>query len=88
MEQLDLFAETDERRPLTVADIDEWMAKIRSVNPHVTVHWWPNEWARAGLGALLGEEIPHRRWFTRELLALLGRARKAALAQAGPGETR
>ncbi|MCX4470480.1 hypothetical protein OOK41_09190 [Micromonospora sp. NBC_01655] len=80
-EQLDLFAttaEADTAPPLTLADLDEWIALTRNTtNPHVAGHY-PNEWARAGLGELLGEEIPHRRWSTRDLLAALTRARQIA----------
>ncbi|OKI47287.1 hypothetical protein [Micromonospora sp. CB01531] len=83
-EQLDLFAPQQTDAPLTVADLDEWIAATRAVaNPHVAGHW-PNEWARAGLGALLGEGIPHRRWSTRELLDALARARQIAIRTEEP----
>ncbi|MFE7868826.1 hypothetical protein ACFUYE_00540 [Micromonospora humida] len=80
--QLDLFADTApaDTSPagLTVADIDEWIAVTRNVaNPHAAGHY-PNEWARTALGELLGEEIPHRRWSTRDLVATLTRARQIA----------
>ncbi|GAB2952023.1 hypothetical protein GCM10027280_45530 [Micromonospora polyrhachis] len=78
--QLELFATTApvDGAPLTVADLDEWIAVTRNVaNSHAAGHY-PFEWARAGLGALLGEVIPHRRWSTRELLDALARARQIA----------
>lgn len=62
--------------PLTVADIDEWLADIRSDAPNTT--HTPNEWTRTALAALLGEEIPYRLWASDELTALLERARKVA----------
>ncbi|MFE7869742.1 hypothetical protein ACFUYE_05255 [Micromonospora humida] len=80
--QLDLFAADDSPvaapAALTVADLDEWIAVTRNVaHPHVSGHY-PNEWARTALGELLGEEIPHRRWSTRDLVATLTRARRIA----------
>lgn len=77
MEQLDFFSNV--QQALTVAEIDEWTENLRAVtDPHVASHW-PHEWAREGLGVLLGEDIPHRRWSTRELLDALGRARSVAV---------
>lgn len=85
MQQLELFAARQPGTPLTVADIDEWTAATRATtNPHSAAHW-PNEWARTGLGALLGEDIPHRRWSTRELLGALARARVVAVEREREG---
>lgn len=56
----------------TAADLAEWTADVEASRwdiAHV-----PNEWARAGLGSLLGEEIPYRVWGTAELLNALRRA--------------
>lgn len=61
--------------PLTAADLDEWTAQVEA-STHDTGHW-PNDWARAGLGALVGQSWPHRRRFTtKELLGLLRQARQ------------
>lgn len=58
---------------LTAADLDEWIASVEQ-SPHDTGHW-PNEWARAGLGALVGESWVDPQRFTKaELLPLLRRA--------------
>lgn len=61
---------------LTAADLDEWIARLERSTWGTSN--WPNEWARKGLAALLGEPIPYGRWPAEELLALLRRARAVA----------
>lgn len=63
--------------PLTVADIDEWIASIEESPAYAGVHV-PYDWARAALGAVLGEDIPRGAWLAKELLATLRRARTVA----------
>jgi hypothetical protein len=72
--QLDLFAPAPPVEPeaFTAADLGEWIAHVETCT-YDTGHW-PNEWARDGLAALLGEPVPHGRRVTKELLALLRRA--------------
>lgn len=59
--------------PTTAADLDEWITDVTA--SHYATGHFPNDWARAGLASILGEEIPFRRWTTAELLAVLRRAR-------------
>lgn len=61
--------------PFTTVDIDQWLADIRTSGP--SCHWCPNDWTRAALGELLGEDIPHRVWTSSDLTYALRRARKA-----------
>lgn len=72
--QLDLFT-TEPTEAFTLADLDEWIAHVEARTYDIS--HWPNEWARSGLASLLGEPVPHGRWVTKELLALLLRARSA-----------
>lgn len=62
--------------PMTIADIDEWIADVNQ--SQWSTHHVPNEWARGALGALLDEEIPAQVWTSGELLSLLNRARQRA----------
>lgn len=80
MEQLQLPLPADINEPFTLADLDEWIAHVEACsydsNGYNAAHY-PNEWAREGLAALLGESVPFGRWVTKDLLALLRRARQA-----------
>jgi hypothetical protein len=68
-----------QRPPLTVADIDEYIAEIYS-NPTFDM-FFPYEWVRVGLDQLLGQAHPYRGYARGELLAALVKARKAAMAE-------
>lgn len=63
---------------LTAAELDDWTAEVRASRSDV--HHFPADWAREGLGAILGEDFPHRMYTRRELLGHLGRARAALAA--------
>ena len=63
----------------TVADLDEWIATVELdvALPGGNATHYPNDWARNGLAAMLGEPITQRLWASDELLATLRRARQA-----------
>lgn len=72
---------TDTAVELTVADIDEWLAMVNDANPPGSDGYaggmYPHGPYRRALGALIGQELPHRRYLNSELRVLLARARKA-----------
>lgn len=69
--------------PLTFADIDEWLSLLDTPTGMPTPDFVPNDWARAGLGTLLGETVPYRAWHGTELRQALLRARDVAITTEG-----